>query len=241
MSSPPAASWAAACAGFHNAYLVPFGDRLSEQLPFGDLALTSDTVAAFRRQAEGAGLRITTMLSPISSTRTVARCKLLVDQAEQLGVKYIIDFGIHGGESVDEYVALMRHVAEHAGGKGMHISMKLHDVVSDATAPVLGPLAAIHDAVGHPAFGLCMDPGNVIYFTAEASMAGGGAQVGTFQLPTDGLAAEAHRFNTFIISDAIVAEDGSPDVMVQPGEGLVDHAAWRLQRPDLLGECSGGN
>ena len=70
-----------------------------------------------------------------------------------------------------------------------------------------------------------MDPGNVIYFTAEASMAGGGAQVGTFQLPTDGLAAEAHRFNTFIISDAIVAEDGSPDVMVQPGEGLVDHAA----------------
>lgn len=168
------------------------------------------------------------MLSPGSGINThanpVTRYKRIVDQAKQLGVQYIIDFGLHGDDSAEAYVELMREVAPYAAEKDMHISMKLHDVPKDISAPVLGPLTAIHDAINHPNFGLCMDPGNVIYYTAAASKAKGGEGLGSYRLPTEGLAAQAHRFNTFIIKDAIVEAGGMPDVMVQPGEGLVDFA-----------------
>lgn len=51
--------------------------------------------------------------------------------------------------------------------------------------------------VDHPAFGLCMDPGNIIYFTAPSNQPS--VQDAQHRLPTEGLEAVAHRFNTMVI------------------------------------------
>jgi hypothetical protein len=187
-----------AAAGFADTYLVPFGKELGDTLPFGEPGLTAETLATFRRHIEGAGLRLSTMLSPgsgIGTPEPVARYKRIIDQAHALGCRYVIDFGLHGDDSAEQYISLMRQIAPYAHARGMAISMKLHDAPK-ADGPVLGPLAAIQDAIGHPAFGLCMDPGNFIYYTAAASQRD--SKPGEFRVPTEGLATEAHRFNTFV-------------------------------------------
>jgi sugar phosphate isomerase/epimerase len=64
-------------------------------------------------------------------------------------------------------------------------------------------------AVGHPAFTLCYDPGNIIYYTA-----------GELRPETDVTDLAGH-VSTVIIKDCVV-RDGKPDVQVTPGDGLVD-------------------
>ena len=152
----------------------------------------------------------------------------MVDQAAALGIEHLIDFGLHGDDSAEAYVAMMRAVAPYAARRGLAISMKLHDSLAGPEA-ILDGQVAIFEAIGHPAFGLCMDPGNIIYYTAASNGF-------DYRLPTEGLAEVAHCFNTMIVKDCVVDEagapnvqhggapnpperDGKPNVMVQPGEG----------------------
>jgi sugar phosphate isomerase/epimerase len=63
--------------------------------------------------------------------------------------------------------------------------------------------------VSHSAFGICYDPGNIIYYTK-----------GELRPETD-IDAVASRVTTVIVKDCVV-QHGTPDVRVTPGEGLVD-------------------
>ncbi len=66
--------------------------------------------------------------------------------------------------------------------------------------------------VAHAAFGICYNPGNIIYYTK-----------GNLR-PEPFVEAIASKTTTFIIKDCVV-ENGVPDVMVTPGDGLVDFDA----------------
>ena len=88
----------------------------------------------------------------------VGRYTLMVNQMAALGITTMVDFGPSYGEE-DAYVELMRAVAPHAQAKGVQISMKLHHAAQNG-ASIMSEQVATHDAVNHPAFGLCMDPGS---------------------------------------------------------------------------------
>ena len=62
---------------------------------------------------------------------------------------------MHDPAEYDGYVAMMRAVAPYAQEKGLAISMKLHSPLGSADT-ILDEFVAIHKAVDHPAFGLCM-------------------------------------------------------------------------------------
>ena len=62
---------------------------------------------------------------------------------------------VHDPAEYDGYVAMMRAVAPYAQEKGLAISMKLHSPLGSADT-ILDEFVAIHKAVDHPAFGLCM-------------------------------------------------------------------------------------
>lgn len=219
--------------GYTDTYLIPFGaadwpppdSGLTEGgLPFGTPALTSEAVAIVRRTAEVAGMRISSMLVESHGLDTddpVSRYKLLIDQAAALGVRWLIDFGV-GEDNEERYVALMQQVAPHAESVGLEISMKLHRAATRDS--IFTELTEIHKAVDHPAFGLCMDPGNIIYYTTSSPKDG----PVSYRLPTEGLAAIAHRFNTMIVKDCACDFERygqAATVMVQPGSGLVDFTA----------------
>ena len=88
--------------------------------------------------------------------------------------------------------------------------------------------------MGHSAFGICYDPGNIIYYTKGALR------------PETDINAIAPRVTTAIVKDCIV-KDGEPDVMVTPGEGSVDfeRVVGRLVAGGFVGplyvECVGGS
>ena len=102
----------------------------------------------------------------------------------------------------------MRQASEHAQQAGVNITMKPHGGIS-LTAD---DLATAHEKVNHPAFGICFDPGNIIYYTK-----------GDLRPETD-VAEVASIVTTGIVKDCVV-EDGKPDVMVTAGDGLVDFYA----------------
>jgi sugar phosphate isomerase/epimerase len=73
-------------------------------------------------------------------------------------------------------------------------------------------LMDVHASIDHPAFGICYDPGNLIYYTKGA------------ERPEPNIARIAPLVTTAIIKDCIV-RDGVPDVAITPGEGWVDFRA----------------
>ena len=177
---------------------------------------TAGEVASVRKAAADAGL-VPSML--IGGTRlnlgieaAVDDYKRLIDNAAELGTTWLLDCGTGKEEDYEDYFELMRQAAPHAEQAGVQITMKPHGGISLTTRDLL----AADEKVGHPAFGICYDPGNIIYYTR-----------GEMRPETD-VEKVVPRVTTAIIKDCVV-EDGEPDVMVTAGDGLVDF-------PVLLGK-----
>ena len=129
----------------------------------------------------------------------------LIDNAAEVGAGWILDLGLNDDGRYEDYLELMRRAAPHAEEAGVSISMKPHGGISLTVEHLL----ATTEAVDHPAFGICFDPGNIIYYTAGE------------RRPEGDVEKVAARVTTFIVKDC--AMDGDrPDVMVTPGDGLVD-------------------
>ena len=250
------------------ALLVP-GAGLDSPDPVGRYKLAIDQAAAL-----GISFLIVRLTSPTCCGHFIdwsaaSLCRQLRDMRACKNCVAMQDFGLHGDDSAAKYIAMMRDVAPYAEQRGLAISMKLHDSLAGPDA-ILDGQVAIFDAIGHPAFGLCMDPGNIIceqseyirdpipslwpspclpwrsalgsvslFWPADYTAASNGFD---YRLPTTGLAEVAHCFNTMIVKDCAVdragepnaqrggelsppERDGKPNVMVQPGEGLVDFDA----------------
>ena len=139
--------------------------------------------------------------------QAITEYKQVIDNAATLGAAWLLDTGTNEPALYDTYFALMQHAAPYAASVGIQITLKPHGGITLTTADLI---AAYH-RTNHPAFGICYDPGNIIYYTLGEEM------------PQDDVSKVAPMVTTGIIKDCIV-HDGKPDVMITPGEGWVDFA-----------------
>jgi sugar phosphate isomerase/epimerase len=180
---------------------------------FGGAGVASDSdreaVLAARQTVQDAGLVPSMVLARAQLERdlpeAVADYCRLIDNAALLGADWLLDLGSGKTELRQTYIDLMRQVAPYAQQAGIGISLKPHGGITLTTADLI----ALHQEVDHPAFGICYDPGNLIYYTKGE------------ERPEMHVAEVAPLTTTAIVKDCTL-EDGQPDVMVTPGEGLVD-------------------
>ena len=173
---------------------------------------SAEEVAQARAEATAAGLRPSMLLGGTNLAEGLERgvddYKRLIDNAAELGVRWLLDCGTGNEALYADYFELMRRAAPHAQGSSVSITMKPHGGIS----LTVDDLIEAHEAVAHPAFGICYDPGNIIYYTKGKLR------------PEPFVESIASRTTTFIIKDCVVI-DGKSDVMVTPGDGLVDFDA----------------
>lgn len=182
----------------------------------GKVPVRSDSsaadVAGVRKAAADAGIAPSMLIGgtklDLGLDGAVDDYKRLVDNAAALGTAWLLDCGTGKAEHFEPYYELMRQAAAHAEQAGVHITMKPHGGISLTAEDLL----TAHRKVNHPAFGICYDPGNIIYYTK-----------GDLRPETD-VAEVAPLVTTGIIKDCVV-EEGKPDVMVTAGDGLVDFYA----------------
>jgi len=173
---------------------------------------TADEVAEVRQVAADAGVAPSMVIGrtrlDLGLGDAAADYKRLIDNVAALGTKWLLDCGTGNEAHFEDYYELMRRVAPHAQDVGVNITMKPHGGIS-LTAE---HLAAAYRKVSHPAFGICYDPGNIIYYTKGANR------------PEADVADVASKTSTAIIKDCTV-EDDKPSVQVTAGDGLVDFPA----------------
>ena len=170
---------------------------------------TAEEIAATRKAADDAGLVPSMLISgpklELGLDAAVDDYKKLIDNAAKLGAKWLLNGGTSNKEQFSSYFELMRRTAPYAEQAGVNITLKPHGGMT----LTIDDLINAYNEVNHPAFGICYDPGNIIYYTKGELR------------PEPDIARVAPTVTTGIIKDCVV-EDGKPDVMVTPGEGLVD-------------------
>ena len=170
---------------------------------------TADEIAAVRTAATNAGVKPSMLLGRTQLDLPLAAAlddyKRLIDNAAALGVVWMLDLGTGNEAHYDAYFELMRQAAPYAQMAGIQITMKPHGGISLTTENLL----AAYDRVGHAAFAICCDPGNIIYYTKGE------------RRPEEDITVVAPKVSSMIIKDCTVI-DGTPDVMVTAGDGLVD-------------------
>jgi len=174
-----------------------------------DADSTPEQVAAARKAAADAGINPSMVLArakvELGLDDAIDNYKRLIDNAAALGAKWLLELGTGKEELYDLYYEVMTSVAPYAQEAGLGISLKPHGGI---TLTVEG-LVYAYEKVNHPAFGICYDPGNIIYYTK-----------GEMRPETD-IDEIAPMITTGIIKDCSV-EDGKPDVAITPGDGLVE-------------------
>ena len=171
---------------------------------------TSSEVRATSRAAANAGLMPSAVMGSVRFLNEgLEVClddyKRLIDNAAALGAKWLLDCGTSNEVHYSTYYELMCRAAPHAAQAGVNIALKPHGGIS----LTVQDLIKAEQEVRHPAFGICYDPGNIIYYTNGELR------------PEADISAIAPKVTTMIVKDCVV-QDGKPDVMVTPGDGLVD-------------------
>ncbi len=170
---------------------------------------SADEVVAATRATRDAGLVPSMVLGrthlDLSLDEAVDDYRRLIDNAAEVGARWILDLGSSDEDRYQDYIELMRRAAPYADEAGLGISMKPHGGIS----LTVEHLQATTEAVDHPAFGICFDPGNIIYYTVGE------------RRPEGDVEKIAARVTTFIVKDCAIDGD-KPDVMITPGTGLVD-------------------
>lgn len=195
---------------------------------------TREEVLAARQTALGEGLKPSLVLAHASLDRGVegaaAQYKRLIDNAALLGASWLLDLGSDKAELYDSYVAVMQQAATYAERLGLKIAVKPHGGITLTAEDLL----ALLKRVDRPAYGICYDPGNIIYYTKGA------------RRPEQDIDKVAPLVTVGIIKDCIVVDD-KPDVMITPGEGWVNFPAVFKGlveggfRGPLYLECVGGS
>lgn len=192
-----------------------------------------EEVLAARAIAHDAGLAPSMLLARANLEaglkEAIAGYKRLIDHAATLDATWLLDTGTGNEALFEDYFLLMRQVAPYAQAAGVQITLKPHGGITLSSDDLI---AAYHQ-VDHPAFGICYDPGNIIYYSNGQ------------ERPETHIARVAPLVKTGIIKDCIV-RDGKPDVMITPGEGWVNFQAVLSGLVDggfdgpLYVECVGG-
>ena len=193
-----------AAAGYTDVALFRTADINADSSP--------DQILVLRRVALDSGLAPSMLLGQVDlkdgPKAALSAYKRLIDNAALLGARWLLELGLNQEALFDTYLEVIRQAASHAQQAGIGITLKPHGGI---TLTSHGLIAA-HRRVNHPAFSICYDPGNIIYYSKGQEM------------PTDHVAEVAPLVKTGIIKDCVV-RNGIPDVMITPGEGMVDFRA----------------
>ena len=185
-----------------------------------DSSSSTEEIATVRQAAANAGVVPSMLLGrtklDLGLDEAVDDYKRLIDNIAQLGTRWLLDCGTGKEAHYQDYFELMQRTAPHAQAAGVEITMKPHGGISLTAEDLIGAFAK----VDRDAFAICYDPGNIIFYT-----------VGERRPETD-VEKVVHTLSTAIIKDCVVV-DGKADVMVTPGDGLVDF-------PTILGKLAGG-
>jgi sugar phosphate isomerase/epimerase len=152
-----------------------------------------------------------------------------IGHAAALGAKWLLSTGVDRPELYETFFALLAATMPDAAQATIGVQVKPHGGITLTS----DDLIRMVQRVNHPAFSICYDPGNIIYYSVGA------------ERPETNLARVVPFAKTAIIKDCIIV-NGKPDVMVTPGEGLVDFPAvlGGLVRGGFRGpmylECVGG-
>jgi sugar phosphate isomerase/epimerase len=204
----------------------------------GSIPVTSDSsaeeAAAVAGTALAAGVKPSMLLCGVrldlSVDEAVAEHCRLVDACAALGAKWLMNCGSEDPATYEPFREIMRQCAPYAEGKGVVLNMKPHGGIGLTGKMMVETL----EAVDHSNFTLCYDPGNIIYYTK-----------GEHRPETD-VVDVLGRVGTCMIKDCVVV-DGTPDVHLLPGEGLVDFRSVLGQLIEggftgpLYVECVGGS
>jgi sugar phosphate isomerase/epimerase len=194
---------------------------------------TPQEIAETRQVAVDAGLVPSMLIGrtniQLGLSKAIDEYKRLIDNTALLGAKWLLDGGISNKEHYENYFELMRQAAPQAQQAGVNITLKPHGGIT----LTIEDLINAYQKVNHPAFGICYDPGNIIYYTKGELR------------PEPAIDTVSPMVNTGIIKDCVV-NNGVPDVMITAGEGLVDFQkvlAGLIRggfRGPLYVECVGG-
>ena len=139
-------------------------------------------------------------------TEAIARFRRLCDNAAALGADTLLEMGAQDPARYEFYLEVMRATAPYAAQKGLRICLKPHGGLSASGA---GCLFAVEN-VGHPAYRLWYDAGNIIYYHNLDPL----LELYPLQGQIQGLCIKDCGFS-----------DGRPTVALNPGEGKVDFRA----------------
>ena len=124
----------------------------------------ADAIGARIRQ-HGLEPRVVASSTPLtgSEDEALAHIRRLIDHAKRVGISVLIEMGTSKPELFDKYFAVMRRAAGYAQGQGVVIAMKPHGGLSTTSDDCVKAI----QAVNHPGFRLCFDPGNLLYYAGE--------------------------------------------------------------------------
>jgi sugar phosphate isomerase/epimerase len=127
-----------------------------------------------------------------------------VENADALGLRYLLTFGVDKPEEYGHYYKVMSDAAAYARERRIELVMKPHGGSSGASQEI----AAVMNAVRHPNFRIWYDAGNIIHYTGKD--------------PVEELKPIAQHVTGFCAKDCAAVKG---DVMIQFGTGKVDFAA----------------
>ena len=179
----------------------------------GSVAINSSSsgedVENARRVAEKAGLVPSLLLGGtklnLGLEAAIEDYRRLISNTAALGASWLLDCGTSNEAHYDDYYALMQEMSSYAEECGVAITLKPHGGITLTVQDLMNA----YEQVNRSGFGICYDPGNIIHYTK-----------GEHQPETD-LDLLAPKVSNLIIKDCVL-EYGNPDVMVTPGDGLVD-------------------
>jgi sugar phosphate isomerase/epimerase len=142
-----------------------------------------------------------------SEADAVAQVRRLVDNAKRAGAPVLLEMGQSKPEYFGKYFDVMRQAAPYAESQGITIALKPHGGLSTTGDDCL---RAVQE-VDHPAYRLCFDPGNLLYYAGQRPE------------------AELPKLAPYVVAMCVKDETGGSgpgrSVDVTPGDGDVDFPA----------------
>lgn len=132
----------------------------------------------------------------------VAAFQREMERGRALGIEYFVLTGISDERKYEAWYAAVEQCLEPARGHGVMLVLKPHGGLSALAEDLLRAVKRFQ----HPSFGICYDPGNILYYTGEK--------------PEEDLPKIAEHVRAMCIKDEVGGKEG--EVMITPGAGLVD-------------------
>jgi len=138
----------------------------------------------------------------LPEARAVSAFLREMDRGKALGLEYFILTGMSHEDRYESWFRAIGACLDRAAELGLQLLLKPHGGLSALAADLRGAIERFH----HPSFGICYDPGNILYYTGEK--------------PEEDLPGIVEHVRAMCIKDEVGGREG--EVMITPGTGLVD-------------------